>query len=73
MYLEGMIPTAAMLYGLKAVALDGAHPHHDAYHCCHDEAKRLYLDFAASQTCTKFMLLHAIKEDAHVPLDAMHS
>ena len=63
LYLEAMLPTAAMLHGLKTISLPGATPYHEAYHCCFDDAERLYEEFASRQTCTFSMLVHPIKRD----------
>ena len=61
--MEAMLPTTAFLHGLKVVALEDASPYPDAYHCCWDNAERLYRDFALDQTCTNSMLLHPVKKD----------
>ena len=63
LYVEALLPTAAMLHGLKVVWLKGATPSHEAYHCCTGEAERLYQDFSQKQVCTNLMLVHPVKKD----------
>ena len=58
LYVEALLPAAAMLHGLKVVCLSGATPSHEAFHCCTGEAERLYQEFSQNQTCTNLMLVH---------------
>ena len=67
LYVEALLPTAAMIHGLRFVARNGASPYHEAYHCCSGDAERLYQQFALNQTCTKSILLHPIKRDVTKP------
>ena len=46
LYVEALLPTAAMLHGLKVACLQGATPSHEAFHCCTGEAERLYQEFS---------------------------
>ena len=63
LYVEALLPTAAMLHGLKAVRIEAAPPFFDAYDCGDGRAEALYLSFALNQSCTKSMLLHPVKAD----------
>lgn len=67
LYVEALLPTAAMIHGLKAVAIHGATPSYEAYHCCTHDAEQLYRQFALNQTCTVAMLLHPIKKAVTKP------